>query len=54
MIARAKMRALKCLTVVFECDARTNAKTVMASNDAQCTRNTGYITDSRCVVVYVL
>ena len=28
MIARAKIRVLKCITVVFECDARTNAKTV--------------------------
>ena len=33
MIARAKMRVLKYITVVFECDARTNAKTVMASNE---------------------
>ena len=32
VIARAKMRVLKCITAVFECDARTNAKTVMASN----------------------
>ena len=33
MIARAKVRVLKCIMVVFECDARTNAKTVMASNE---------------------
>ena len=33
VIARAKMRVLKCITVVFKCDARTNVKTVMASNE---------------------
>ena len=36
VVARAKMRVLKCITtitVVFECDARINAKTVMASNE---------------------
>ena len=33
MIAQAKMRVLICIMVVFECDARTNAKTVMASNE---------------------
>ena len=33
MIAQAKMRMLKCIMVVFECDAHTNAKTVMASNE---------------------
>ena len=27
------MRELKCITVVFECDTRTSAKTVMASNE---------------------
>ena len=31
VIARAKMRLQKCITVVFECDAHTNAKMVMAS-----------------------
>ena len=33
VIARAKVRVLKCITVVFERDARTSAKTVMASNE---------------------
>ena len=33
MIARAKVRELKCITVIFECDTRTSAKTVMASNE---------------------
>ena len=33
VIARANMHLLKCITVVFECDARKNAKTVMASNE---------------------
>ena len=27
------MRELKCITVIFECDTRTSAKTVMASNE---------------------
>ena len=34
VIARAKVRVLKCIKVVFECDARTNSKTVMASNES--------------------
>ena len=29
------MRKLKCITVVFICDARTIAKTVMASNECE-------------------
>ena len=48
VIARAKVRELKCITVIFECDTRTSAKTAMASN------NTGYIRDSRYVVVCAL
>ena len=33
VIARAKVRELKCITVIFECDTRTSAKTVMAGNE---------------------
>ena len=35
VIARAKVRALKCITVVFECDTRRSAKTVMTSNECE-------------------
>ena len=35
MIARAKLRELKCIAVVFKCNARTIAKTVMASNKCE-------------------
>ena len=35
VIARAKVRELKCITVIFECDTRTNAKTVMARNECE-------------------
>ena len=35
MIAQAKVRELKCITVVFEFDTRTSAKTVMASNECE-------------------
>ena len=29
----AWLQELRCITVVFECDARTNAKTVMVSDE---------------------
>ena len=35
VIARAKVRELKCIAVVFECDTRTSAKTVMTSNECE-------------------
>ena len=54
MIAQAKMRVLKCITVVFECDARTNAKTVMASNECAMYSQYRIIRDLRYVVVCVL
>ena len=50
------MRVLRCITVVFECIlARVPRLTVIwRVRDAQCTRNTAYIRDSRygaCVCV---
>ena len=35
VIAQAKLRELKCIMAVFKCDARTIAKTVMASNECE-------------------
>ena len=35
VIARAKVRELKCITVIFECYTRTSANTVMASNECE-------------------